>query len=242
MIHAGPLKPATSRAYTDHAVRPINSTEIVGVRQVDSLTGVGGTAARLRLQLRQHRRVAGRYVARGWPIAAGSWWDGHRYRCDLASCKVEGLHGVGHGDPAATSAEDLAGWPARPYTLLLLTGLGVDVLELPARAGTAVAATRSRVRVPVARTPTGRWLLFVATGGLSDEAAEAARASGVLHHGAGSHVPLPPSRLAHGRVQWITRPDSDDLDLPSAAGLLEWVLPLLPTPATDLALTSRDAR
>lgn len=241
-MHAEPLAPATGRADTGRKARRIRVTDVTGLRQVGSLTGVGSTTARPRLQLRHRRSVARRYVGRGWPVAAGSWWDGHRYRCDAGSCRVEGLHVAGHGDPALAAAQDVADWPVRPYTLLLPTGSAVDVLELPGRAGTAVAATRSPVRLPVARTPTGRWLLFAATGGLSDGAEEAARASGVLHHGTGSHVPLPPSRLAHGTVQWITRPDCDHFDLPPVAGLLEWVLSLLPAPVADPALMSRDAR
>lgn len=206
------------------------------------MTGVGGTASGLRLRRRMRCRVAGRYIARGWPVAPGAWWDGRRYRCDAAVCQVEGLHVAGHGDPAVAAAANGVDWVARPYTLLLPTGSAVDVLELPARAVTAIATARSPVRVPVARTPTGRWLLFVTTSGLPNGATEAARASGVLHHSTGSHVPLPPSRLAHGRVQWITRPDCNYLELPPVTDLLERVLPSLPKPADDLALTWRNPR
>lgn len=204
------------------------------------------TPVSLRLRLRRHRRLAGRYVDSGWPVAAGAWWDGDRYRCEAPSCSVTGPHGAGHGDTAtraAGSRQELAAWPARPYTLLLLTGSVVDVLELPARAESAAAAmTASPHSVPAARLPTGRWLLFGAPGEVSDDAAAAARARGVLHHGSGWHVPLPPSRLAQGRVRWVARPAPSSRGLLGVAELLELVLPSVPPSAAGMALTLREAR
>lgn len=183
----------------------------------------------------QQWRVARRYEAEGWPVAAGAWWDGTRFRCEAPSCWVTGLHAAGHGDavPTAGSPTAPAGWRRYPYTMLLLTGFGIDALELPARAAAAVEAARALPTPPaIARVPTGRWLLFAASH--RKEMAEGtllavARAAGAVHHGHGSNVPLPPSRLALGPVRWHRRPWTGGL--PPVAELLAVVVPLLPSAA-----------
>lgn len=193
--------------------------------------------------------LAGDYVNAGWPVAAGAWWDGRRYRCDTAPCTVEGLHAARHADAgfsAAWSADEVEAWPRRPNTLLLPTGVVVDAVELPARATSAVAgATIARPgSVPVARMPTGRWLLLGRTGdGVSENTLHGLRVRhGVLHHGRGALVPLPPSRLQHGRVRWAIRPGSGDRSLTPVQDLLEQILPLLPAALSGLALSGGEPR
>lgn len=198
------------------------------------------------LRLHQQRRQALRYVEAGWPVLPGAWWDRTRYRCGGVECGVSGLHVAGHHDatpiesvPAGTGAP----WADRPCTLLLATGSAVDVLELPALAGTAVESVRE-MAVPVARLPTGRWLLFAATvdGAMDSGTSADRRRDGLLLHGPGSLVPLPPSRLPHGRVRWRIRPELNVAHLLPMAELVDRVVPLLPTTVGSAVAGDRGGR
>jgi hypothetical protein len=110
---------------------------------------------------------ARRYAAAGWPVAAGAWWDGARYRCPTTPCQVAGHHPAGHRPAAGTCSTDLAEvatwWATHPHTVILPTGLVHDVLDVTATHGMAAWQQLhcSGVHVPTARTPTGRLLLFV---------------------------------------------------------------------------------
>lgn len=186
------------------------------------------------LRLHRQRRQAGRYVEAGWPVLPGAWWDRRRYRCGGVECGVSGLHVAGHHSGpviGSASVESGARWSDRPCTLMLATGSVIDVLELPARASAAVESALV-LGVPVARLPTGRWLLFAATadGGVSSGAPVDPRRDGLLLHGRGSLVPLPPSRLPHGRVRWRRRPELEVGGLVPVADLVDRVVPLLPAP------------
>ena len=198
---------------------------------------VGGGAAPLaRLRLRRQRRAAAWYVAAGWPVVAGACWVGHRYWCGVPWCTVTGLHpacrdaaaAVENRDPlAALAAGGRGGFPS---SVLLVTGLAVDVLELPAGALHAAAAAAGW-GVPVARLPEGRWLLFAGSGPVDPGVwpAGATRLEEPFLHGEGedSLVALPPSVLRHGQVRWRTRPRLVVGDLLPAAELVGRVLPLL---------------
>lgn len=167
-----------------------------------------------------------------------------------------GLHVAGHTDPAATgpaasvpgaigpvSAEIAARWSERPHTLLLATGSVVDVLELPALATAAVEDART-LGVPVARLPTGRWLLFAATaeGGTDSWAPLNAERNGPLLHSQRSLVPVPPSRLPQGQVRWRSRPELNLDRLVPMVELVERVLPLLPAPIESADSRVREVR
>lgn len=166
-----------------------------------------------------------------------------------------GLHVAGHtgpkapgpkGVPAAAGALPAvmaAQWSERPHTLLLATGSVVDALELPALATDAVAEAGA-LGVPVARLPTGGWLLFAATpeGGTDCWAPIDPRRKGLLLHGQRSLVPLPPSLLPQGRVRWRSRPELSPDRLLPVAKLLGRVLPLLPTPIQIPDPGPREAR
>ena len=179
-------------------------------------------------------------------MVPGAWWDRSRYRCGGVECSVFGLHVAGHTSPTATGPmgsgpaavgarpeEVAAQWSERPHTLLLATGSVVDALELPALATDAVAEAGA-LGVPVARLPTGGWLLFAATaeGGTDSWAPIDPQRKGLLLHGQRSLVPLPPSLLPQGRVRWRSRPELSPDRLLPAAELLARVLPLLPPIAT----------
>ena len=161
-----------------------------------------------RLRLARRRRAAEAYAGAGWPVVAGAWWDQARgrYSCG-AQCGVAGQHAVCDGgvpgpDTAGAGPGRLAATPGGfPHTVMLVTGLGVDVVELPATArGVAIAAARSGVAT--AQLPTGRHLLFAASGPLDPGNPLPDR---LIMHGEGSMVALPPSQLRHGPVEWSGR-------------------------------------
>lgn len=213
-------------------------------------------AAGVRLRLDRRRRLAMRYAEAGWPVVPGAWWDRSRYRCGGVECSVSGLHVAGHTGlpspgsagsvPAAADAlpvEVVARWSERPHTLLVATGSVVDALELPALA-TGAVEHGGALGVPVARLPTGRWLLFAATaeGGMDSWAPTDPQWKGLLLHGQQSLVPLPPSLLLHGRVRWRSRPDLSPDRLPPMADLLGRVLPLLSTTIETSDHPAREVR
>lgn len=200
------------------------------------------------VRLHRQRRQAVRYVEAGWPVLPGAWWDRTRYRCGVAECRASGLHAAGHHDASpieSVSAGTGAQWADRPCTLLLATGSAVDVLELPALASAAVESVRE-MAVPVARLPTGRWLLFAATvdGAMDSRQPVDRRRGGPLLHGPGALVPVPPSQLPHGRVRWRNRRELDVTQLVPMAELMDQVVPLIPNTveSTDPADRQQAAR
>jgi hypothetical protein len=186
------------------------------------------------------RRAASEYAAAGLPVTPGAWWDGRRFRCGTASCPEERLHPAGHGDPgpaATTSPDQVARWPALPYTLLLATGLTVDAFEVPMTSPSAREIARVLCLAgppPVVRLPAGRWLVLLTAGGeLDPELLAAGRSGGLRHHGRGSHVPLPPSRLHRDRAMWVVPPGEGAVA--PADRVLRLVAPPLARPGRTLA-------
>lgn len=187
-------------------------------------------------------RAAAGYAALGWPVLPGAWWDGDRFCCGGERCTPDGHHLAGqHGgqSPGGWTPGGVGGSmdPARvravwtePYTVAVGTSVTVDVLEAPGAAAAVVADLPGNgLAGPVARLPTGRWLIVTAAAADLDPGLLArARAAGVLH-GRGSYVPLPPSRLEHGRVVWAHRPVVARLPHP-----LPVLARLLPTTAVDV--------
>jgi hypothetical protein len=186
------------------------------------------------------RRAAAEYAAAGLPVGPGAWWDGRRFRCGTA-CPVDGLHPAGHGAPGVTvarSRDEVARWPALPYTLLLVTGLTVEAFEVPmtATAGPDIARALCLAGPPpVVQLPAGSWLVLVTAGGdLDPEILAAAQAAGLRHHGPGSHAPLPPSRLyRRARATWVVPPGEGAVA--PADRVLRLVAPLLTRPSRTLA-------
>lgn len=184
------------------------------------------------------RRAAAGYAAAGLPVAPGAWWDGRRFRCGL-DCPVERLHPAGHDAPELTdvpSPDDVARWPALPYTLLLRTGLTVDAFEVPMTATSGRGIARALCLAgppPVVQLPTNRWLILLTAGGdLDPDLLAAAQAGGLRHHGPGSHVPLPPSRLYRDRATWVVPPG--EAPVAPADRVLRLVAPLLARPGRTL--------
>jgi hypothetical protein len=169
------------------------------------------------------------YVGAGWPVAPGAWWDPAqaRYLCTQKGCTTEGLHptlaeaagsSTTRCQVSATQAltRDLgavaARWGRWPYAVLLPTGYVADAVELRAPTARRVQAVLAEYDLlgPVAAVPDGRVLLFTSVGGpLDSDIVAELTAAGALHHGRGSWVPLPPSRLAAGPVEWTESPGAN---------------------------------
>jgi hypothetical protein len=172
--------------------------------------------------LRQARRRAAvtAYLEAGWAVAPGAWWDprAEQYRCRRVGCLTTGtIHAADGMAPRA----DPGAWADDPATILLITGHGIDVVELPLGT-TPPEAIFSRALIP---GPVALWasvrprlLLFAGTtgGGAVPDRLPEGLPEGALLHSTGSYVPLPPSRVRTGDVVWMRPPQS-----------LEWRLPEL---------------
>jgi hypothetical protein len=177
--------------------------------------------------LRQARRRAAvnAYLEAGWPIAPGAWWDsrGEQYRCRRVGCLTTGTI---HAADGMTPRTDAGAWSSDPATVLLVTGHGIDVVELPL-GSTPPETLFSRTALP---GPVALWtsvrprLLVLAstTGGAAvPDALPAGLPEGVLLHSSGSYVPLPPSRVRTGDVVWMRPPQSLDWQLPELGEVVE---------------------
>ncbi|MPZ64572.1 MAG: DNA primase [Pseudonocardiaceae bacterium] len=159
------------------------------------------------------------FACHGWPVVPGS------YPCGSAWLGAHGREGLAADGPAPLHADfaGLAGcgpertaalWDGRPFSVLLATGLGVDALELSAELGraTAIGSRVAGVPVPIAATPTGRWLFPVAGGGSLHPGLTGH--ADVVWHTSGSWVALPPSPALAGVVHWRVKPDVCGWQLP----------------------------
>jgi len=177
--------------------------------------------------LRQARRRAAvnAYLEAGWPIAPGAWWDprGEQYRCRRVGCLTTGTI---HAADGMTPRTDAVAWSSDPATVLLVTGHGIDVIELPL-GSTPPETIFSRTALP---GPVALWtsvrprLLVLAstTGGAPvPDALPAGLPEGVLLHSSGSYIPLPPSRVRTGDVVWMRPPQSLDWQLPELGDVVE---------------------
>lgn len=125
-----------------------------------------------------------------------SGWDSYRavYGAELRAAALEF---TGHGWPVAEES---------PSTLLVMTGLVLDILEVPAAVGRGICGRlrAADVVVPVAATPTGSWWYPVSAGAELPDALRAA--PGVVLHGAGDAIAVPPSQEPAGWVHWRVAP------------------------------------
>src|SRR3954462_7623257 len=98
--------------------------------------------------LRQARRRAAvnAYLEAGWPLAPGPWGDarGEQYRCRRVGCLTSGTI---HAADGMTPRTDASSWSSDPATVLLVTGHGIDVVELPL-GSTPPEALFSRAALP----------------------------------------------------------------------------------------------
>ena len=188
------------------------------------------------------RRAALRYAAHGWDVTPGAYLAGNRFHCGRPGCPITGCH------PALDSWAESAGvdpvriaawWRRQAHTVLLPTGVGFDVLEVPALLGRTVPGPG-----PVAVTGAGRWMFFVSPG--RSLRPELEHRLDVIRHGRGSWIPAPPNRLLDGPVRWTVPPEQTGWRLPDAdrvqAQLVEAAGPVRPRPLVPRQLsTSRRA-
>jgi hypothetical protein len=127
-------------------------------------------------------------------------WDSYRtvHGAELRAAAREFLD---HGWPVAEKSDD---------TLLLITGRGIDVLEVPAAIGRGVCGELrdADLVVPVAATPTGAWWYPITPGAVLPPALRGV--AGVVLHGAGDAVAAPPSQVPDGWVHWRVAPAACD--------------------------------
>jgi hypothetical protein len=177
--------------------------------------------------LRQARRRAAvnAYLEAGWSVAPGAWWDprAEQYRCRKVGCLTTGTI---HAADGMTPRRDAAAWADDPATVLLITGHGIDVVELPL-GSTPPEAIFSRALIP---GPVALWasvrprlLLLASTtgGGAVPDHLPEGLPEGALLHSTGSYVPLPPSRVRTGDVVWMRPPQSRDWVLPDLGEVVD---------------------
>ena len=177
--------------------------------------------------LRQARRKAAvtAFLEAGWAIAPGAWWDPRveQYRCRRVGCLTTGTI---HAADGMTPRADPSAWADDPATILLITGHGIDVVELPLGT-TPPEAIFSRALLP---GPVALWasarprlLLFATTtgGGAIPDRLPQGLPQGALLHSTGSYVPLPPSRVRTGDVVWMRPPQSLDWQLPELSEVVD---------------------
>jgi hypothetical protein len=173
------------------------------------------------------------FADHGWPIVPGSYPRGDQW-VGMSSSLRTGAEQAG-SVPVYPNWRQLAGcgpervaelWSCHPFSVLLATGLGLDALDLPAELGraTAIGLRIVDVPVPIAATPTGRWLFPVLGGGTLHH--ELADHPDVVLHAHGGWVPLPPSPCLPGVVHWRVKP-----------GMCGWKLPRLDE-VTDAVLAA----
>jgi hypothetical protein len=177
--------------------------------------------------LRQARRKAAvtAFLEAGWAIAPGAWWDPRleQDHCRRAGCLTTGTI---HAADGMTPRTDPSAWADEPATILLITGHGIDVVELPLGT-TPPEAIFSRTTLP---GPVALWasarprlLLFASTTGGSTvpDRLPDGLPEGALLHSTGSYVPLPPSRVRTGDVVWMRPPQALDWKLPELGEVVD---------------------
>ncbi|ASO17941.1 hypothetical protein FHR81_005430 [Actinoalloteichus hoggarensis] len=169
-------------------------------------------------------------AGRGWPVFPGTFLDeglpeGRQWvgRAGQAEHGPVPVHEDWQARLPASTADSVSTWAARPYSLLLATGTGIDVIEVEATLGRPVAGAlrQAGLLVPTLATPDGRWLFLVTSGAaLSPDLAER---PGIRLHAEGGWVPLAPSPVTHGVVHWRVKPETCDWTLLPSAQVQETI-------------------
>jgi hypothetical protein len=153
---------------------------------------------------------------RGWPVLPGTYPAGEQW---VGGGAAQGgpvpVHQDWQDRLTAEPEEAIAWWTGQPYTLLVATGVELDAVEVGADLGRRAAGVlrSAGVPVPIAATPSGRWLFLTAKGGpLRSRLAEH---PDITLHGRGSWIPLPPSPFLHGVVHWRVKPSVCGWRLPN---------------------------
>ncbi|WP_433889026.1 bifunctional DNA primase/polymerase [Streptomyces sp. CA-111067] len=162
-------------------------------------------------------------AAAAFPVAPAAHPEGFGCSCDRIGCPIPALHPVSLAwqTQATCDPERVEQWlRGQPLAnFVTATGVGHDVLDVPAEAG-RLALERlspdSATLGPVAALGEDRMLFFTASRGTPAEEEEwwpceldchpetADEHPGIRWHCRGSYVLLPPSRLPDGQtVQWL---------------------------------------
>lgn len=187
-----------------------------------------GVVERRRCAILRHAALV--YAAHQWPVVPGACAVGGHCDCGEPRCFTAGLHPLWQTDPDTESAQVHGWWAHSTRPILLPTGTGVDVIELPAWLGPVVHARLEQASpgrtgpVALVANPNGaRWLFFCEPGaGLRPELVEY---YDILLHGTRSWVPAPPSRLpGDGRATWHRAPWLSGWRLADARAVQEQVV------------------
>lgn len=119
-------------------------------------------------------------------------------------------------DRVGASADEVAEWwNGEAFSVLVATGSVLDAIEVGTDIGrrTTAMLRAAGQPVPIAATPSGRWLFLTKAG--QSLPSELAEHEDVVLHGAGSWIPLPPTAYEHGIVHWRVRPEVCGWELPT---------------------------
>ncbi|WP_425412485.1 bifunctional DNA primase/polymerase [Lentzea jiangxiensis] len=175
---------------------------------------------------------------RGWPVLPGTYptatENGVTQWAGRSGLELHGPIPVHRDwvDRIGTSPDQVATWWAgRSYSLLVATGHVVDAIEVGTALGrrAAVALRSIGVPVPIAATPSGRWMFLVKSGSTLNS--ELAGNSDVHHYAKGEYIPLPPTTMAHGVVHWRVKPQVCGWNLPDAHVVQDALVEAVRTPA-----------
>jgi hypothetical protein len=174
------------------------------------------------------------FARHGWPVVPGSYPHGSHWVGTHSSLRTDTGHHA--AIPVHANWAQLAGcgpervaelWSGHPFSVLLATGMGIDALDLPAELGraTAIGLRVAGIPVPIAATPTGRWLFpVIGAGALHFALAEH---PDIVLHAQGGWVPLPPSPCLPGVVHWRIKPEMCSWELPRLDEVTDAVLAAL---------------
>ncbi|AKZ58381.1 hypothetical protein SAM23877_5336 [Streptomyces ambofaciens ATCC 23877] len=171
----------------------------------------------------------------GWDVVPGARAAADACSCGRGNCPTPGAHPLDFAPevPAGATLDEVSeAWAQYPgASVMLPVGRTFDVIEVAEPAGVRALARLERMGLPlgpVAVTPQGRALFFVAPGA----AAELPRllyrmgwddpsALDLRGLGRGTYVTAPPSdRAGLGPVRWLRPPALDSATRPPAARLL----------------------
>jgi hypothetical protein len=138
------------------------------------------------------------FADHGWEVTPGGYFNGKRMACDRPTCWATSCHPLLPDWETSTSIGEW--WQEKPHSVLLPTGRGFEAIEVPALVGSSVRG----ICGPVMITPNGHWIFLVRGG--APLLPELAECTDIVHHGAGSWVPAPPTLLPEGSVRWHLSP------------------------------------
>jgi len=142
-------------------------------------------------------------------VTPGGYFNGQRMACDRPTCWATSCHPL---LPDWETATTLLGdwWDTKPHSVLLPTGRTFDAIEVPALVGSSMRG----IGGPVMITPHGHWIFLMSPG--TPLRGELAERDDIVHHGAGSWVPAPPTVLPEGPVRWHISPRQVGWQLPDS--------------------------